>query len=61
MAAAAYPPGGVLARRFEAVDVFPAELARHLAVPANRIINRKRGITGDSELRFAHWVGDASR
>ena len=62
MIAAAHHPGGVLAQRLEAVGVSPTELARQLAVPANRvtqIINGKRGITGDSALRFAHWFGDA--
>lgn len=53
--------GEVLARRLEAVGVLPTELARQLGVPANRItqiINGKRGITGDSALRLAHWFGD---
>ena len=62
MTAAAHHPGGVLAQRLEAVGVSPTELARQLGVPANRvtqIINGKRGVTGDSALRFAHWFGDA--
>jgi len=62
MIAAAHHPGGVLAQRLEAVGVSPTELARQLGVPANRvtqIINGKRGVTGDSALRFAHWFGDA--
>lgn len=53
--------GEVLARRLEAVGVSATELARQLGVPANRItqiINGKRGITGDSALRLAHWFGD---
>lgn len=39
----------------------PTELARQLDVPANRItqiVNGKRGITGDSALRLAHWFGN---
>lgn len=55
-------PGQVLAGKLSAVGVLPTELARQLHVPANRItqiINGKRGITGDSALRLAHWFGDA--
>lgn len=54
-------PGEVLALQLESVGVSPTELARQLAVPANRItqiINGKRGITGDSALRLAHWFGN---
>ncbi|MCT7310198.1 HigA family addiction module antitoxin [Ralstonia sp. CHL-2022] len=61
MTAAVHHPGQVLAQRLEAVGVSPTELARQLGVPANRItqiINGKRGITGDSALRLAHWFGD---
>jgi len=51
-------PGKVLAEELAAAGVKPAELARQLAVPANRIsqiINGKRAITGDTALRLAHW------
>lgn len=61
MTVAVHHPGEVLAQRLEAVGVSPTELARQLGVPANRItqiINGKRGITGDSALRLAHWFGD---
>ncbi|WP_074969288.1 HigA family addiction module antitoxin [Metapseudomonas otitidis] len=61
MTAAVHQPGEVLAQKLEAVGVSPTELARQLCVPANRItqiINGKRGITGDSALRLAHWFGD---
>lgn len=54
-------PGEVLALQLESVGVSPTELARQLGVPANRItqiINGKRGITGDSALRLAHWFGN---
>ena len=54
-------PGHVLADKLSAVGVLPTELARQLNVPANRItqiIHGKRGITGDSALRLAHWFGD---
>ncbi|WP_093339789.1 HigA family addiction module antitoxin [Variovorax sp. PDC80] len=62
MTESVHHPGEVLAHRLEAVGVSPSELARQLGVPANRItqiINGKRGITGDSALRLAHWFGDA--
>ncbi|ELO0720209.1 TPA: HigA family addiction module antitoxin [Pseudomonas aeruginosa] len=61
MTASVQPPGDILAQRLEAIGVSPTELARQLCVPANRItqiINGKRGITGDSALRLAHWFGD---
>ena len=61
MTVAVHHPGEILAQRLEAVGVSPTELARQLDVPANRItqiINGKRGITGDSALRLAHWFGD---
>ncbi|WP_183676690.1 HigA family addiction module antitoxin [Janthinobacterium sp. K2Li3] len=62
MTAVVEQPGEVLAQRLEALGVSPTELARQLSVPANRItqiIQGKRGITGDSALRLAHWFGDA--
>ena len=61
MTAIVHRPGEVLAQRLEALGVLPTELARQLGVPANRItqiIKGKRGITGDSALRLAHWFGD---
>lgn len=61
MTAEVHQPGEVLAQRLEAIGVSPTELARQLGVLANRItqiINGKRGITGDSALRLAHWFGD---
>ncbi|WP_454693195.1 HigA family addiction module antitoxin [Achromobacter aegrifaciens] len=61
MTASAQPPGRTLAQRLAVIGVSPAELARQLCVPSNRItqiINGKRGITGDSALRLAHGFGD---
>lgn len=61
MTTAVQHPGEVLAAQLEAVGILPTELARQLGVPANRItqiINGKRGITGDSALRLAHWFGN---
>jgi addiction module HigA family antidote len=48
----------MLAEELAALGVSPAELARQIEVPANRIsqiINGKRAITGDTALRLAHW------
>jgi addiction module HigA family antidote len=48
----------VLAEELSGLGVTPAELARQIDVPANRIsqiINGKRAITGDTALRLAHW------
>jgi addiction module HigA family antidote len=44
----------------EEIGVSPTELARQLAVPANRIsqiVQGKRAITGDTALRLGHWFG----
>lgn len=53
-------PGEILADELVELGVTPAELARQIAVPPNRIsqiIHAKRGITGDTALRLAHWFG----
>ena len=53
-------PGEVLADELEEIGVSPTELARQLAVPANRIsqiIQGRRAITGDTALRLGHWFG----
>lgn len=58
MSRPAIHPGKVLADELTALGVTPAELARQIAVPPNRIsqiINGKRIITGDTALRLAHW------
>jgi len=57
---AAIHPGEVLADELEEIAISPTELARQLAVPANRIsqiIQGKRSITGDTALRLGHWFG----
>ena len=51
-------PGTVLKGELEELGITPTEFARQIDVPANRvsqIIAGKRGITGDTALRFGHW------
>ena len=53
-------PGEVLKQELEEVGVAPMEFARQIDVPPNRvsqIIAGKRGVTGDTALRFGHWFG----
>ena len=57
-----YPihPGNVLADELAELGVSPAELARELHVPSNRIyqlIARKRAMTADTALRLQQWLG----
>jgi antitoxin HigA-1 len=49
-----------LADELRELGMSAAELARQLEVPTKRIteiLNRKRGITGDTALRLAHFFG----
>ena len=51
-------PGAILKDELEELGITPTEFARQIDVPANRvsqIIAGKRGITGDTALRFGHW------
>ena len=53
-------PGEILAEELKEIGVTPSELARQVAVPANRvseIIRGRRSITGDTALRLGHWFG----
>lgn len=53
-------PGEVLADELDEIGISPTELARQLAVPANRIsriIQGRRAITGDTALRLGHSFG----
>ena len=57
-----YPihPGKILADELAELEISPAELARELHVPANRIyqiIHAKRAITADTALRLEQWLG----
>lgn len=53
-------PGAVLKDELEELSITPTEFARQIDVPPNRvsqIIAGKRGVTGDTALRFGHWFG----
>jgi len=53
-------PGVVLKDELEELSITPTAFARQIDVPPNRvsqIIAGKRGITGDTALRFGHWFG----
>jgi addiction module HigA family antidote len=60
MPVTAIHPGEHLAEELIALEMSAAELARQLEVPTNRIteiLNGRRGITGDTALRLAHFFG----
>jgi addiction module HigA family antidote len=57
-----YPihPGEILADELAELNMTPAELARQIHVPANRIyqlIAGKRAMTADTALRLQQWLG----
>lgn len=57
-----YPihPGTVLADELAELHLSPAELARELHVPSNRLyqlIAGKRAMTADTALRLEQWLG----
>jgi len=58
----AYPihPGAILADELAELNMTPAELARTLHVPSNRvyqIIAGQRAMTADTALRLEQWLG----
>jgi addiction module HigA family antidote len=53
-------PGEHIADEIEAQNLSASELARTLHIPANRlteIIRGRRGISADTALRLAWWLG----
>lgn len=55
-------PGEILREELDEAGITPTALARHLAVPPNRIsqiLAGKRAISGDTALRLGHWFGVA--
>lgn len=60
MSRPAIHPGEHLQIDLKELGMSQAALARALKVPKNRIsqiINGERGITADTALRLAHWMG----
>ena len=63
MAPVAIHPGEHLAEELRAAGISASELARRIKVPTNRvtgILNGRRGITGDTALRLAHFFGTSA-
>lgn len=57
-----YPihPGKILADELAELTISPAQLARELHIPSNRIyqlISGKRSMTADTALRLEQWMG----
>ncbi len=57
-----YPihPGQVLADELAELGISPAELARELHIPSNRlyqIVAGRRSMTADTALRLEQWLG----
>ena len=63
MGRSAIHPGEHLAEQLAELGMSASELGRQLKVPTNRItgiLNGRRGITGDSALRLAHFFGTSA-
>ena len=57
-------PGEHLAEELATLSMSPAELARKISVPTNRvtqILNGTRSITGDTALRLGHFFGTSAQ
>ena len=57
-------PGEILAEEIAARGISASALARELDVPANRlteIVGERRGITADTALRLAAYLGTSAR
>ena len=64
MTITAIHPGEHLAEELNELGMSASELARRLDVPPNRItaiLNRQRGLTGDTALRLAHFFGTSAQ
>jgi len=56
-------PGDILRHELEARELSANQLALALGVPSGRIVeilNRKRGISADSALRLARYIGTSA-
>ena len=57
-------PGDILRHELEAREVSANQLALALGVPSGRIVeilNRKRGISADTALRLARYIGTSAQ
>ena len=57
-------PGEHLVKELKDLHMSAAELSRQLEVPTNRItsiLNGRRAITGDTDLRLAHFFGTSAQ
>ena len=57
-------PGEHLADELQELGISARELARTIKVPTTRvtdILRRRRGITGDTALRLAHFFGTSAQ
>ena len=64
MARSAIHPGEHLADAIAGLGITPAQLARDIAVPANRvsgILHGRRAITADTALRLARYFGTSAQ
>lgn len=60
MSLPAIHPGEQIAVELEELGMSASQLARELDIPANRvteILRGRRGITADTALRLARWLG----
>lgn len=56
-------PGSYLAEELEELGISISQAAREMGIPANRlsqIVNEKRGISADTALRLARWLGTSA-
>jgi len=56
-------PGGILRHELEARKLSANQLALALGVPSGRVVeilNRKRGISADTALRLARYIGTSA-
>ena len=57
-------PGSYIAEQLEELGISATQAAREMGIPPNRltqIIAEKRGITADTALRLAHWLGTSAQ
>jgi addiction module HigA family antidote len=61
MFARAVHPGTILKDELEEIGIAPADFARQIDIPPDRvsdIIDGREPVTGDTALRLGHWFGN---